>query len=112
MTTPPFAPARHANRARIALFGAAVVTIVLYFVPFGKYVLYPLMLFSTFVHEMGHGLTAALGGDFLYFKMWADGLESPLMQAIFSLWKSHHGCGRPSTAAWCGGFVRTRATRN
>ena len=74
MTSPPLASANQANRARIALFGAAIVTIVLYLVPFGKYALYPLMLFSTFVHEMGHGLTAlALGGDFLYFKMWADG---------------------------------------
>lgn len=94
VTTPPFAPARHANRARIALFGAAVVTIVLYFVPFGKYVLYPLMLFSTFVHEMGHGLTAvALGGDFLYFKMWADGSGVAAYAGHFSAF------GKATTAA-------------
>ncbi len=94
MTTLPFAPARHANRARIALFGAAVATIVLYFVPFGKYVLYPLMLFSTFVHEMGHGLTAvALGGDFLYFKMWADGSGVAAYAGHFSAF------GKATTAA-------------
>ena len=29
---------------------------------------------ATYAHEMGHGLTAVIvGGEFEYFKMWADG---------------------------------------
>ncbi len=47
------------------LLAAAAVYIVAYYVPFGDVVLYPLTLFTTWVHEMGHGLTAlALGGRF------------------------------------------------
>jgi len=53
---------------------ASLITIALYFIPYGRYVIYPLMLFSTFAHEMGHGLTAILmGGQFVDFKMWSDG---------------------------------------
>ncbi len=47
------------------LLAAAAVYIVAYYVPFGDLVLYPLTLFTTWVHEMGHGVTAlALGGRF------------------------------------------------
>ncbi|MGE5181726.1 MAG: M50 family metallopeptidase [Acidobacteriota bacterium] len=47
------------------LLAAAAVYIVAYYVPFGDLALYPLTLFTTWVHEMGHGLTAlALGGRF------------------------------------------------
>ena len=112
MNTPPLASVRHANRARVALIGAAIATVVLYFIPFGNYVLYPLMLFSTFVHEMGHGLTAmVLGGDFLYFKMWADGSGVAAYAGHFS------GFGKALTAAGgpigpparCSRFVCARA---
>ncbi|MFT5449867.1 MAG: hypothetical protein ACI9DC_005065 [Gammaproteobacteria bacterium] len=71
---PILTSSRRARRTRTALLWAAAVTLVLYAVPFGNWVLYPLMLLSTFVHEMGHGMAAvALGGDFLYFKLWSDG---------------------------------------
>ena len=70
----PAAGVRRAGRAQAALVLAALLTLALYFVPFGHYVLYPLMLFSTFAHEMGHGLAAAsLGSTFEMFRMWADG---------------------------------------
>lgn len=66
--------ARRSRRTRTALIWAALATLVLYAIPFGNLVLYPLMLFSTFVHEMGHGMTAVLlGGEFRYFKLWPDG---------------------------------------
>jgi hypothetical protein len=86
-------PAVRAARARQALIWAAVLTIVLYFIPFGNYVLYPLTLFSTFTHEVGHGLAAvAVGNEFVSFRMWADGsgiaqhrgFTSPLKQAAIS----------------------------
>ncbi len=52
--------------ARAALIVAVVfVLVVKTFVPFGSELLYPLTLFATWVHEMGHGLTGlAVGGTF------------------------------------------------
>ena len=65
---------RGAGAARWLLAGSALVTLVLYQVPGGARVVYPLLLLSTVVHELGHGLTAVLvGGDFLGFRMSADG---------------------------------------
>ncbi len=47
------------------LIAAALLYIVSAYVPFGHEALYPLTLFTTWVHEMGHGLTAlVLGGQF------------------------------------------------
>lgn len=53
-------------RARWALILAAVaVLLVQALVPFGEELLYPFTLMATWVHEMGHGLTAlAVGGRF------------------------------------------------
>lgn len=68
------APSPRAARARRALWAALGVTVALYVLPFGRLVLYPLTLFGTFVHEMGHGLTAlVVGGQFESFRMWANG---------------------------------------
>lgn len=62
------------HKARIALGVSAAVTLALYLVPYGQYVVYPLLLISTLVHELGHGIAAVLvGGDFIEFKMWGDG---------------------------------------
>jgi hypothetical protein len=47
------------------LVAAALLFVVAHYVPFGDVALYPLTLFTTWVHEMGHGLTAlVLGGRF------------------------------------------------
>jgi hypothetical protein len=63
-----------ARRARWMLVISAAVTIALYAVPQGHHVAYPLMLISTVVHEMGHGIAALLvGGSFVKFEMWSNG---------------------------------------
>ena len=50
------------------------LTILLYVVPYGHTIGYPLMLVSTLVHELGHGLAGAMiGGDFQSFEMWSNG---------------------------------------
>jgi hypothetical protein len=51
---------------RLAIgIAAAIVFIVQSWLPFGRELLYPLTLFTTWVHEMGHGLTGlAMGGQF------------------------------------------------
>lgn len=55
------------------LLAAALVYIVAHYVPFGQQALYPLTLFTTWVHEMGHGLTAlVLGGHFEKLEIFSD----------------------------------------
>ena len=55
------------------LLAAAAVWVVGAWVPLGDEVLYPLTLFTTWVHEMGHGLTAlALGGRFSSLDIYRD----------------------------------------
>ena len=63
-----------ANRARWFLLAAVVVTGALYTLPFGWYVAYPLVLLSTYVHEVAHGAAALLvGGRFDSLMIYADG---------------------------------------
>ena len=68
------APLRPSERARLVLGVSVVATLLLYLLPFGYVLAYPLMLLSTLVHEMGHGITALLvGGSFHQFQMYQDG---------------------------------------
>lgn len=63
----------HRGQMIVVLLLSIAVTVLLYYVPYGPVIGRPLILFSTFAHEMGHGLAALLvGGDFLNFKMWLD----------------------------------------
>jgi hypothetical protein len=41
---------------------ATVITIALWFIPFADYLVYPIRLFVTFIHEGGHALAAVLTG--------------------------------------------------
>ncbi len=67
---PPAVPIR----SREVLLITATVTLILYLVPHGRYVAYPLLLISTLVHELGHGVTALLvGGSFHRLELWPDG---------------------------------------
>jgi hypothetical protein len=58
--------------------GALLLAILAYFVvktfvPFGGTILYPLTLLATWIHEMGHGLTAlAVGGHFERLEVFGD----------------------------------------
>ncbi len=62
------------RRARRFLIASVAVTLLLYWVPFGEYLAYPLVLLSTLAHELGHGLMAELiGGEFESFVLHADG---------------------------------------
>jgi MFS family permease len=49
-------------RWRIAIVIALLVTIAVSFVPFGRYVLYPFNLLTTFVHESFHALAGLVTG--------------------------------------------------
>lgn len=62
------------RRAKKALIASIVLTVVIYLMPLGGIVGYPLMLLSTLAHELGHGLTAlAVGQRFESLQIFADG---------------------------------------
>lgn len=62
------------RRTKLALVLSIVITGALYVLPFGQLIAYPLMLLSTLVHELGHGLAAlVVGGQFDRLAMFADG---------------------------------------
>lgn len=60
---------------RVALVTAVLVVLaVWHLVPFGRQLLYPFTLLATWVHELGHGLTAMVaGGSFHRLEIHADG---------------------------------------
>jgi Peptidase M50B-like len=63
-----------ASNARWALIISTLATAFLYQIPGLNMLAYPLMLLSTLVHEMGHGVGALLaGGTWVDFHMFADG---------------------------------------
>lgn len=62
------------RRALIVAVIAIVAAIVVWNVPLFDFLLYPLRLFVTFVHEAGHGLSAILtGGRFINLTVYANG---------------------------------------
>lgn len=64
---PPVGPEIAARRL---LISATLATVALYFVPGSQYLLYPVRLFVTFVHESGHALAATLtGGSAEYIRI-------------------------------------------
>jgi hypothetical protein len=68
-------PPKEATRTpRRALVTAIVLIVVIQrLVPFGREILYPFTLLATWVHEMGHGLTALiLGGHFARLEIFGD----------------------------------------
>ena len=54
--------AEDAKPQLLLLLLATAITLVLYFIPFADYLVYPIRLFTTFVHESGHALVAVLTG--------------------------------------------------
>ncbi len=61
-------------QAEHRLILAVVALVALLNVPYGRYVLYPLMIFSTWIHELCHGLAAiSTGGAIEELEIFADG---------------------------------------
>ena len=99
----PRAAAAHApvddvpKRARVALLVTIGVTLALYYVPYARFLGYPLMLLSTLAHETGHGIAALLvGGNFdalrqINYNGWlmveAFGLALPELAAATKIWR-------------------------
>lgn len=78
----------------ILVFVASSIAIV-WQLPWGRQLLYPLTLFATFAHEMGHGIAALMTGvEFDYILLNADGSGT-------AVW--HGNPGRLATAAIAAG---------
>ncbi|MEM7261621.1 MAG: M50 family metallopeptidase [Planctomycetota bacterium] len=61
----PVDPLTSSKQARRALGVSIAISVLLWVIPFGDTIGYPLLLISTVAHELGHGLTAlVLGGRF------------------------------------------------
>ena len=54
--------AEDAKPQLMLLLLATVITLVLWFIPFADYLVYPIRLFVTFIHESSHALIAVLTG--------------------------------------------------
>lgn len=66
------------------LMAAVFVTLVLWQLPFGYYLLYPFTILATWFHEMGHGLTAILlGGSFYELILEPNGSGFARMEGPF-----------------------------
>ena len=95
----PVSEAELPARARMVLLLSVGITFLLYMVPHGEKIAYPLLLISTLAHELGHGIAAMLaGGHFDRFVMNWDG-------SGMASWSSSGmgGLGRAFVAA--GGLV-------
>ena len=66
---------KQAIRTMLILVASIVVTLLLFYViPYGRRIAYPLILLSTLIHELGHGIASILCGyEFYEFHMYADG---------------------------------------
>ena len=61
-------------QSRSLLILSTLAVVVIWQVPYGHQLLYPLTLLATYAHEMGHGITALLtGSDFDHLVLHADG---------------------------------------
>lgn len=80
-STPP-------SSAKRALILSVLVTLLLYMIPFGGFIAYPLILLSTLAHELGHGLTAILvGAEFRSFVLHADGSGVAMTAGVHARWQ-------------------------
>uniref|UniRef100_A0A6V2BML0 Uncharacterized protein n=1 Tax=Ditylum brightwellii TaxID=49249 RepID=A0A6V2BML0_9STRA len=56
------------------LLRASLLLILLLNIPYGRYILYPFLIFSTWVHEMCHGIAAIMiGGQVEWLNVYPDG---------------------------------------
>jgi hypothetical protein len=62
------------GRQFLGLIVAAIITVVLWQLPGGNYILYPFTILATWFHEMAHGLMALiLGGNFSKLLIFSNG---------------------------------------
>lgn len=90
---------RFFDRERNLIFACVVLGIALNFTE-GRYILYPFMIFSTWVHEMCHGMTAIFTGGYIAkINIFRDG-SGLAYTAVNTEWKQAlvSSAGYPGTA--------------
>lgn len=61
------------GKAFFLLILAGIITFFLPMIPYGNYILWPFVILTTYIHEMGHGLMALLlGGNFLKLEIFSN----------------------------------------
>lgn len=74
--------------ARLALVAAAAASLIVLVVPILRPLAYPVELFGTLVHELGHGVAAILtGGRFDRLRVWPDGSGLADVRVGIAAWK-------------------------
>lgn len=83
------------------LLGATVATVLLWFIPYAEFLVYPIRLFVTFIHESSHALVAVLtGGSVQSLTIAADGSG-----VVYSAPSSLFGALFTSSAGYLGTMV-------
>lgn len=86
------------GKAFLILILAGIITFFLPMIPNGNYILWPFVILTTYIHEMGHGLMAILmGGSFLKLEIFSN--------ASGLAWHSGVGEGIPRALVSAGGLV-------
>ena len=82
---------RSSNRRRSAslLLFSGLIFFVLSLFPLGQMIQWPFVILTTFIHELGHGLTAILvGGKFVTLELYSDAAGLARMQLPSAGWRS------------------------
>mmetsp|Transcript_4983 Transcript_4983/g.7555 ORF Transcript_4983/g.7555 Transcript_4983/m.7555 type:complete len:327 (+) Transcript_4983:106-1086(+) len=83
------------------LLRAMSLIVILLNVPFGQYILYPFLIFSTWIHEMCHGIAALLlGGKVLWLAIYPNG--SGLAHTLLPLTCGRFGMSFFASAGYVG----------
>ena len=81
------------DQLKLAFIAAVVLSLVVPRLPFGRQILYPFALLSTWVHELGHGIAAIIaGGQFNRLEVYSNlggtafssGVQSGMRRAFVS----------------------------
>lgn len=64
----------NSQKNRVVIIAFFLLSIILWQIPCGNYILYPFTILTTWFHEMGHGVTALLlGGHFDKLELFVNG---------------------------------------
>lgn len=98
----------------VTLFWLAVgASIVLPRIPFGRQLMYPFALLSTWVHEMGHGLAAiAVGGRFRRLEIYPNLGGQAVSTGVYGLGRAIVSAGGLLGPAIAGGAIIVSGSRD
>ena len=101
------------GRAQRIFAASVLITALLYIVPFGRTIAWPLVLVSTLAHELAHGLTAALlGGHFHSLRIQPDASGVALWSGAFGRIATATVAGAGLLGPAIGAFVLLAVGRN